>query len=123
MNTADTANTPLERLKSYWDSPAHAELRDAAYLSDPMGSAAAQAEFAQKMLDDAKGRLAAAKSGNPRPPSVAASARLIASYPGVNDVQRAIAYLSEKQPGFAKLDWGRQNFLADRFLATGRASE
>ena len=48
--------------------------------------------------------------------------KLLASYPGANEVQRAIAYLDEKQPGFVKLDWARKNFLADRYIATGKAA-
>jgi hypothetical protein len=46
----------------------------------------------------------------------------LSTYPGDNNVQRAIALLSDKSPGFAKLDWGKQNFLAGRYLETGKAA-
>lgn len=46
----------------------------------------------------------------------------LASYPGVNDVERALALLNDKQAGFSKLDWHRQCFLAGRYLETGKAA-
>jgi hypothetical protein len=47
---------------------------------------------------------------------------VLSAYAGANDVERAIAYLSDKQAGFGKLDWHRKNFLADQYLRTGKAA-
>lgn len=55
-------------------------------------------------------------------PTVPEHIAALSTYPGDNNVQRAIALLTDKQPGFAKLDWGRQNFLAGRYLETGKAA-
>jgi phage I-like protein len=46
----------------------------------------------------------------------------LSSYVGDNNVQRAIALLTDKQPGFKDLDWGKKNFLAGRYLETGKAA-
>lgn len=43
----------------------------------------------------------------------------IAGYPGRNDVERSIAMLSEKQPGFKSQPWNEKCRLAGRFIATG----
>jgi hypothetical protein len=60
-----------------------------------------------------------APSGNgATPPHLAA----LEGYSGVNEVEKAIAYLSDKQPGFAKRTFHEQNYLAGRYIATGKAA-
>jgi hypothetical protein len=46
----------------------------------------------------------------------------LANYPGPNPIAKAIAYLSEKLPGFKSLDWGTQNFRANQYVLTGKAA-
>lgn len=58
----------------------------------------------------------------PEQPTLPKHIEEIQSYPGANNVQRAIAMLNEKQAGFSKLDWGRQNYLAGQYLLTGKAA-
>jgi hypothetical protein len=46
----------------------------------------------------------------------------IALYPGANNIQKAIAMLSDKQPGFKLQPWSEQNRIAGNFVATGKAA-
>lgn len=52
------------------------------------------------------------------PPHIA----VLSDYSGPNDVAKAIAYLDDKQPGFVKLSMHEKNYLAGRYLATGKAA-
>lgn len=47
---------------------------------------------------------------------------VLSNYAGADDFDRARAYLTDKQPGFARRSWHEQCFAVDRYLATGKAA-
>ncbi len=46
----------------------------------------------------------------------------IQTYPGANNVAKAIAMLSDKQPGFKLNSWADQNRIAGNYVLTGKAA-
>lgn len=60
--------------------------------------------------------------GAPGAGAVPAHIAVLSDYSGPNDVAKAIAYLDDKQPGFVKLSHHEKNYLAGRYLATGKAA-
>jgi hypothetical protein len=92
----------------------NAEQRKAVLLTTPITAGTGGAQFGGRHTELTQ----SVTTSTNQPEHIA----VLSAYSGANDIERAIAYLSDKQAGFAKLDWHRQNFLADQYLRTGKAA-
>lgn len=55
-------------------------------------------------------------------PNVPEHIAALSMYPGANNVAKAIAMLSDKNPGFKTQPWAEQNRIAGNFVLTGKAA-
>ena len=113
------ANGALAQLKAKLEDEALAGLIVKAMEENPAACAALFEEYSKKTppkvekKDDPMGVAASSR---------AARGEQIKLYPGVNDVAKAIAMLSERQAGFKLQPWAEQNRIAGNWLATGSAT-
>lgn len=96
------------------------EQRAAALLTTPILAGAGGMQLGGTLtgLPAGGGAPGGGAAGGTLPPHI----QEIAGYPGPNNIAKAIAMLSDKQPGFKLQPWSEQNRIAGTFVATGKAA-